>query len=141
MAILYPWKYPRENNLIPFLILTYIANMGDTNNSKPVAAKNPEKPRMFVAGWKIPHRRSVEPRDISTLEEAKAIIDKLYESGVPFFTKELIQDMWNQIKREPTPDKIITKDITGATVGCDVEMGRICRMRDPEDDTELMYTW
>ena len=112
--------------------------MGDTNNSKPVAAK---KPRKYVADWRIPHRRSVEPRDIPTLEEAKAIIDRLYESGVPFFTKELIQDMWDQTKREPTPDKIITKDITGATVRCNVEMGRVCRMRDAEDDTELMYVW
>ncbi|KAJ5199860.1 hypothetical protein N7491_009343 [Penicillium cf. griseofulvum] len=111
--------------------------MGDTNNSEPIAAKIP---RRYIPGWKIPHRRSVEPGDIPTLEEAKATIDRLYESEVPFFTKELIQDMWNQIKQEPTSgDKVITKDITGATVGCDVDTGRVCRMRNPEDDTELVY--
>lgn len=79
--------------------------------------------------------RLAEPREAPTLEEAHAIIDRL-ASGVSFFTKELIQDMWDQIKREPARgDKILTKDITGAVVECDVETGKVGQWS--VDDTEI----
>ncbi|CAI7670689.1 unnamed protein product [Penicillium crustosum] len=108
--------------------------MGDINNPEPVA----ERISRLDLDYRIGHCRLAEPGEVPTQEEAKAIIDRLYESGVPFFTKELIQDMWDQIKQDPVHgDKILTKDITGAVVECDVETGKVRQWR--VDDMELEY--
>ncbi|OQE85790.1 hypothetical protein PENNAL_c0023G03331 [Penicillium nalgiovense] len=108
--------------------------MGDITNSEPVAGR--------VSRLDLDYRytscRLAEPGEAPTLEEAREIIDRLYESGVPFFTKGLIQDMWDQIKQDPAlGDKILTKDITGAVVECEVEKGKVRQWR--VDDTEMEY--
>ncbi|CAG7946870.1 unnamed protein product [Penicillium nalgiovense] len=108
--------------------------MGDITNSEPVAGR--------VSRLDLDYRytscRLAEPGEAPTLEEAREIIDGLYESGVPFFTKGLIQDMWDQIKQDPAlGDKILTKDITGAVVECEVEKGKVRQWR--VDDTEMEY--
>lgn len=110
--------------------------MGDITNSEPVAGR--------VSRLDLDYRytscRLAEPGEAPTLEEAREIIDGLYESGVPFFTKGLIQDMWDQIKQDPAlGDKILTKDITGAVVECEVEKGKVRQWR--VDDTEMEYVW
>ncbi|KAJ5496654.1 hypothetical protein N7463_008641 [Penicillium fimorum] len=111
--------------------------MGDINNSEPMA----ERISRLDLDYAYTTCRLAEPRETLTLEEAKAILDRLYESGVPFFTKELIQDMWDQTKRDPVQgDIIFTKDITGAIVEYDVETGKV-RPWVLADDTELEYVW
>ncbi|CAG8909103.1 unnamed protein product [Penicillium egyptiacum] len=108
--------------------------MGDITNLEPVA----ERVSRLRLGYSYARCRLAEPGEVPTLEEARKIIDKLYESGVPFFTKALIQDMWDQIKRDPAPgDKILTKDITGAVAEFEVETGRVRPWR--VDGTEMEY--
>ncbi|KAJ5356091.1 hypothetical protein N7517_010700 [Penicillium concentricum] len=109
--------------------------MGDINNSEPMA----ERISRLDLDYAYTTCRLAKPRETLTSEEAKATIDRLYESGVPFFTKELIQDMWDQTKRDLSQgDTILTKDITGAIVEYEVDTGKV----QPwvlDDDTELEY--
>ncbi|KAJ5817588.1 hypothetical protein N7447_007596 [Penicillium robsamsonii] len=109
--------------------------MGDISNSEPMA----ERISRLSLDYAYTTCRLAEPREKLTLEEAKAILDRLYESGVPFFTKELIQYMWDQTKRDLAQgDTILTKDVTGAIVAYDVDTGKV----QPwvlADDTELEY--
>ncbi|KGO77606.1 hypothetical protein PITC_074130 [Penicillium italicum] len=114
----------------------YTVNMGDTNNLEPVMG---ERISRLDLDYRYTRCRLAEPSEMPTQEEAKAIIDRLYASGVPFFTKDLIQDIWDQIKREPARgDKILTKDITGAVVECEVETGKVHQWL-LDDDTKLEY--
>ncbi|KAJ5558339.1 hypothetical protein N7535_008552 [Penicillium sp. DV-2018c] len=83
--------------------------------------------------------RLVQPRVTPTVQEAEAIIDRAYESGVPFFTKQAIRDVWDQIKRKPANGlTVFIKDITGATVACEVETG-VVKDWEEDDGTELQY--
>ena len=110
--------------------------MGDIPNSEPVA----KRVSRLNIGYSYVHSRFAEPREVPTREEARETIDKHYESGAPFFTKGLIQDMWDQIRRDPAPgDKILTKDITGAVVEYEVETGRVRSHRQYDDNTEIAY--
>lgn len=142
------YRYIRpQNKLFPFFPFPFpvhtqtysiqIANMSDVNNLEPVDG---EKISRLDLDYKLTHCYLVEPGEVPTLEEAKAIIDRLYASGVPFFTKEIIQDMWDHIKRDPVEgDKILSKDITGAVVECDVETGKVRQWW--EDDLALEFVW
>ncbi|KAJ5376297.1 hypothetical protein N7509_013183 [Penicillium cosmopolitanum] len=67
--------------------------------------------------WATIQGTLIEPREKETKEQVIAKIDTLYESGVPFFTKNAIRALSNQLKTKTTPgDKIITKDLTGASI-------------------------
>lgn len=79
----------------------------------------------------------VEPRETPTMDEAKARIDELYESGVPFFSKSTIREIWDQFKAQPAAgDKIIFKDLTGATLECEVKLGKSQMMRSGDQKME-----
>ena len=135
----YEYIQPQNELLLsfPFSIHTQIAKMSDMNNLEPVEG---EKISRLELDYKLTHCHLVEPGEVPTLEEAKAIIDRLYASGVPFFTKEIIQDMWDQVKGDPVQgDKILTKDITGAVVECDVETGKVREWW--MDDLGLKFIW
>jgi hypothetical protein len=108
--------------------------MGDITNSEPSA----ERVSRLDLDYRYTRCRLAEPGEAPTLEEAVEIIDRLYESGVPFFTKALIQDIWDQIKQDPAlGDKILTKDITGAVVECEVEKGKVRQWQ--VDNTDIEY--
>lgn len=50
-------------------------------------------------------------------EEALARIDRLYESGVPFFSKEMISDAWKKIQQLNVPGgKILLKGPDGIVI-------------------------
>ncbi|KAJ5142935.1 uncharacterized protein N7515_001722 [Penicillium bovifimosum] len=106
--------------------------MGDASISQAIVPE--ESSRMILSRDETP-RRLVQPRLTPTDQEAEAIIDRAYASGKPFFTKRAIQDLWDQIKREPVRgSEIFIKDITGALVACEVQTGHI---DDWEDWVEL----
>lgn len=63
-----------------------------------------------------------------TIDEAAARLDQLYESGVPFFTKEAIRTAFEQCQRvsESQEDTMIyLKDLTGAMVEFTTKTGEI----------------
>ncbi|KAJ5121427.1 uncharacterized protein N7515_009388 [Penicillium bovifimosum] len=67
----------------------------------------------------------LEPRSPPTNDEAKARIQELYDSGVPFFTKDAIREIWEQMQRQlGQGDKVVVKDVTGAKLGCEVKLGK-----------------
>lgn len=71
----------------------------------------------------------------ATKDEALARIDQLYESGVPFFTKESIRAILEQFQRPPVHgDKVFVKDLLGATVECDIKTGDTQIFREWNDD-------
>lgn len=72
-------------------------------------------------------RWSEPPRDEpKTMEEAQARIDKLYESGVPFFSKERIRLAFEQCQRKPSRGEMLyVKDITGALVEFECQTGDV----------------
>ena len=83
--------------------------------------------------------RLVNPKDETTLEEVKDRLDKVYESGAPFFTKERIRFAWEEIKREPGyAKKVFTKDINDELVECDVNTDKIRSMGE-KDGVEVRY--
>lgn len=50
-------------------------------------------------------------------EEALAQIDRLYESGVPFFSKSMISDAWEKIQQLNAPgSKILLKAPDGIVI-------------------------
>lgn len=76
----------------------------------------------------------LEPREDVTVEQAQARIDELYASGIPFFTKQAIQELWDQIQSKPTSgDKIVTKDLTGDSLEWKVKLGKSIELRSGED--------
>ncbi|KAJ5898018.1 hypothetical protein N7504_008306 [Penicillium tannophilum] len=63
-------------------------------------------------------------------EEALARIDELYNSGVPWFSKETIRSALEQIQRPPAHgDQIVVKAVDGAMVEYDIKSGDIKTMR------------
>lgn len=56
--------------------------------------------------------------------QAIAKLDQWYEAGVPFFTREAIRDINQQINRPFTPgQKILVKGLDGVSVKFDVMTG------------------
>ncbi|KAF3027952.1 hypothetical protein E8E15_001452 [Penicillium rubens] len=109
----------------------------ETNNDRLL---DPDSERTMKMMEGYTRCRLAEPGEAPTLEEAVEIIDRLYESGVPLFTKALIQDIWDQIKQDPAlGDKILTKDITGAVVECEVEKGKVRQWQVDNTDIEYVY--
>lgn len=73
-----------------------------------------------------------------TAEEALARIDQLYKDGVPFFTKESIRSVMEQIQRPPPDDKnVFIKGVDGTVVKfenrLDDAMKRVVRLSEDED--------
>jgi hypothetical protein len=74
-----------------------------------------------------------------TTEEAQERIDKLYDSGVPFFSKEMIRFAFEQCQRKPPRGEMLyTKDITGAMVQFESQTGDV-RKEKEEDGVEVEY--
>lgn len=71
------------------------------------------------------------PRAPATKEKALARIDEVYNSGKPFFTKEAIREIYEQLQQPPVRgDKVLGKDIiTGEAVVFEIETGKIWRSR------------
>lgn len=72
----------------------------------------------------------------ATKEEALAHIDHLYESGTPFFTKEAIRAIYEQFQRLPAHAygaKVFAKDLTGATVEFQLEIGKTEQFYEEDD--------
>jgi hypothetical protein len=64
--------------------------------------------------------------ELKTMEETQARIDELYESGVPFFSKEVIRFVYEQCQRKPRRGEMIyVKDITGALVEFECQTGDV----------------
>lgn len=52
-------------------------------------------------------------------QQATSIVDQLYDSGVPFFTKEKFQVISRQLKRQPpSGDRIFLDDLFGTKLEC-----------------------
>ncbi|KAJ5782415.1 hypothetical protein N7457_004189 [Penicillium paradoxum] len=86
-----------------------------------------------------PRSRLVHCKGVPPLKEAEALIDRLYASGVPFFTKQTIQYAWDQIKREPARgEEIFLKHITGETAVCIAETGKVNEWG-PDNNTMKKY--
>ncbi|KAJ5093315.1 hypothetical protein N7456_009176 [Penicillium angulare] len=84
--------------------------------------------------WSMGQPKLLEPREDVTVEQAQARIDELYASGIPFFTKQAIQELWDQIQSKPTSgDRIVTKDLTGASLEWKVKLGKSIELRSSED--------
>jgi hypothetical protein len=112
--------------------------MGDASISQAIV---PERISRLSLDYRQTGCRLVQPRVIPTLQQAEAIIDGAYASGMPFFTKRAIQDVWDQIRREPARGStILVKDITGATVACEVDTGLVEDWEE-DDGTKLQYVW
>ncbi|KAJ5629765.1 hypothetical protein N7528_003422 [Penicillium herquei] len=82
------------------------------------------------------------PSDIpETEDEALAHIDKLYDAGVPFFTKDMIRSALKQIQRPlKNGDKVYLKDLNGAMVAYQMKIGDIEDLREKDGvDEELEY--
>jgi hypothetical protein len=78
-----------------------------------------------------------DPREKESKEEVIAKIDALYESGVPFFTKRAIRALSDQLKTKTTPgDKIVTEDLTGASIEWKVKIGKSIELIFGEDCPE-----
>lgn len=63
-----------------------------------------------------------------TTDEAVSRLDQLYESGVPFFTKEAIRAAFDQCQRLAKPQEntmIYMKDLTGAMIKFTTKTGEI----------------
>lgn len=71
-----------------------------------------------------------------TMEEAITRIDELYDSGKPFFTKESIRSVYEQFQG-PTEagDKILVKDVAGATIEYTLRTGETFMWKLSSDDT------
>ncbi|KAJ5761411.1 hypothetical protein N7533_003450 [Penicillium manginii] len=86
-----------------------------------------------------------DPREKESKEQVIAKIDALYESGVPFFTKRAIRALSDQLKTKTTPgDKIVTEDLTGASIEWKVKIGKSIELifgEDcPENRKECVYS-
>lgn len=64
-------------------------------------------------------------RDYDTFMQETAGIRQLYEAGVPFFTKEQLQDLSRQLKQAETSDKpeILIKGLEGTEETFEVKTG------------------
>ncbi|KAJ5272757.1 hypothetical protein N7478_007882 [Penicillium angulare] len=75
--------------------------------------------------WAMGQPKLLEPRGDVTVEQAEASIVEMYESGIPFFTKQAIQGLWDRIQSKTTlGDKIVTKDMTGNSLEWNVKLGK-----------------
>ncbi|KAJ6116211.1 hypothetical protein N7523_005892 [Penicillium sp. IBT 18751x] len=92
--------------------------------------------------WAIIQGTLIDPRETETKEEVSAHIDRLYESGIPFFTKRAIRAFSDQLKTQITPeDKITTKDLTGARIEWKVKLGKTIDLVFGEDQEEKKYVY
>lgn len=74
------------------------------------------------------HWAGQEPSDQKTgsKDEAVSKIDALYNAGVPFFSKERIQHVYEQLKMSlQKGDKISVQGVDGVTINFDVVTGNI----------------
>ncbi|KAJ5160127.1 uncharacterized protein N7482_007131 [Penicillium canariense] len=79
------------------------------------------------------------PYKPQTMEEAQGHIDYLYESGVPFFSKEMIRAVFEQCQRKPARGELIyVKGVDGATVEFVSKTGEI-KKRTSADGVSLEY--
>ncbi|KAJ6037058.1 hypothetical protein N7540_001337 [Penicillium herquei] len=82
------------------------------------------------------------PSDVpKTEEEALAQIEELYQSGVPFFTKEMMREAMKEIRRPLAKgDNVYLKDMNGAMVAYQMGHGDIQEFPNADDaDRELEY--
>jgi hypothetical protein len=85
--------------------------------------------------------RPLKPYGETSIEEVKARLDKVYESGIPLFTKERIRYAWEEIQREPGHGgKVFTKDIHGELVQYDVITGETRQLKGM-DGIDVSYMW
>ncbi|EPS32428.1 hypothetical protein PDE_07388 [Penicillium oxalicum 114-2] len=74
-----------------------------------------------------------------TMEEAQALIDELYLSGNPFFSKEMIRLAFEQCQRKPVRgETLYIHDITGAVVEFECQTGEVKMERD-QNGVETTY--
>ena len=70
------------------------------------------------------HWVNSETVPVSSVTEAMARINKLYEAGTPFFTKQSIREVSKQLRRSSLcGDKITVKAVDGVRVEFDVLTG------------------
>lgn len=107
-------------------IASYEINQGDVNMSN----------NYFMGYFRWAQPPHDEPK---TMEEAQARIDLLYESGVPFFSKEMIRFAFEQCQRKPRRgEKLYVKDITGALVEFECQTGDVKKEVD-KDGVRMEY--
>lgn len=72
-----------------------------------------------------------------TMREALARIDELYDAGKPFFTKESIRFVYEQFQGSTgAGDKILVKDVAGATIEYTLRTGETFTWKLSSDGTE-----
>ncbi|KAJ5489060.1 hypothetical protein N7539_003950 [Penicillium diatomitis] len=73
------------------------------------------------------YRWSTVPQDApQSTEEAQALIDQLYLSGGPFFSKEMIRLAFEQCQRKPVRGEMLyINDVTGAVVEFECQTGEV----------------
>lgn len=66
----------------------------------------------------------VAPDAPQNIEEAIARIDQLYNSGIPFFTKDELRAIHEQFQRSPGHgDEVLVRDVAGATIASTLKIG------------------
>lgn len=109
-----------------YVIASHEINKGDVNMSN----------HYFMSHFRWAEPLPDEPK---TMEEAQARIDQLYESGVPFFSKEMIRFAFEQCQRKPRRgEKLYVKDITGALVEFECQTGDVKKEVD-KDGVRMEY--
>lgn len=83
----------------------------------------------------------VPPDAPKTTDEAAARLDQLYESGVPFFTKEAIRAAFEQgqsLANSQEDTMIYMKDLTGAMVEFTTKTGEIMKREEEGIEYEFL---
>ncbi|KAJ5492144.1 Aldolase-type TIM barrel [Penicillium expansum] len=71
-------------------------------------------------------------------QQATSIVDQLYDSGVPFFTKEKFQVISRQLKRQPpSGDRIFLDDLFGTKLEC---VSRLEETEKPGEERKFVYS-
>jgi hypothetical protein len=80
----------------------------------------------------------VPPDAPQTREEAIARIDQLYDSGTPFFTKDGIRAIHQQLQQSPgRGDEVLVRDVAGTTLAYTLRTGETFKWPSRESDDVL----
>ncbi|KAJ6117771.1 hypothetical protein N7523_005522 [Penicillium sp. IBT 18751x] len=115
--------------------------MDDAMDEDHDAIRNSTSQQSYTT-WAIIQGTLIDPRDkTETKEEVSAHIDRLYESGIPFFTKRAIRAFSSQQTQITPKIKSPPKDLTGARIEWKVKLGKTIDLVFGEDQGEKKYVY
>lgn len=77
---------------------------------------------------------SGETTPVRSRAEANLKIRDLYDAGIPFFTKEAIRDVYQQLKKPRKDQKISVKGLDGVFVDFEMQNGHTSPGPDPKEE-------